>query len=435
MPHEFAAYLKANPGYHRIIKQIREKYESLGHLGGTIRLDQLSTDEREVLRSLFKKNYLQKSASFPVEKFISAFETTRYRGIDFEAVLSCYFGEKLSWKKDLRSQYEDEKSQYYDEIIHVVKGSPAALWLEDVLTNKNNAYSLLNLKYNEDPEHLNGILIEVCNGLNQCVNQPEKVRLALFASQITKDPHAFDMNRDGGRLLLYALSAHYKLDYPQNAEAQMELLYQAGLIYDEVSNYTICRGIRAFVGEKIHSGWAGFADCSEPLHISLWNIGMIEGVSCVNSRVFVFENPTVFSEIAGILEDRPCSLICSAGNVKVATLLLLDKIVEGGSEIYYGGDFDPEGLIIADKLKKRYGEKLVLWHFTPEAYEKIQSKKMISAARLKKLDKIESPELKKLAETIKKSGYSGYQEMMVEVYLKDIVNRISKFFNPVKESI
>ncbi|MBU4540774.1 MAG: DUF2399 domain-containing protein [Firmicutes bacterium] len=125
--------------------------------------------------------------------------------------------------------------------------------------------------------------------------------------------------------------------------------------------------------------------------------------------------------MAGLLENQPAALICSAGNVKVASLLLLDKIAQSGSDIYYSGDFDPEGLAIADKLKKRYGEKLILWHFTPEAYQKIQSKKMISAARLKKLDKIEALELIRLAQAIKKSGYSGYQEMMVAVYLKDIL--------------
>ncbi|AWW27175.1 TIGR02679 domain-containing protein [Acetobacterium sp. KB-1] len=421
MPDEFAAYLKDSPGYRRIIKQIREKYESLGHLGGTIYLDKISDDERAVLRSLFKKNYLQKSASFSVEKFIKAFESTRYRGSDFEAVLSCYYGEKLSWKKDVRSQYQDQKGQYFEDIIKLFKETPAGLWLEAVLVNKNNAYSLLNLKYNEDPEYLRSLLTQVCQGLNQSVTETEKVRLALFASQVTKDPHAFDMNRDGGRLLLYALASYYKLSYPQNAEAQMELLYQAGLIYDEVSNYTICRGIQAYAGDKIHSGWAGFANCSEPLHVSLWNIGMIDRVTCVNKRVFVFENPTVFSEVAGLLENQPAALICSAGNVKVASLLLLDKIAQSGSDIYYSGDFDPEGLAIADKLKKRYGEKLILWHFTPESYQKIQSKKMISAARLKKLEKIEAPELIRLAQAIKKSGYSGYQEMMVDIYLQDIL--------------
>lgn len=226
MLHEFVAYLKGNPGYDRIIVQIREKYQSLGHLGGTIRLDKISNDEREVLRSLFKKNYLQKSASFPVEKFISSFETTRYRGIDFETVLSCYFGEKLSWKKNLRSQYADEKSQYFRQIITVFNDSPAALWLEDILGNKNNAYALLNLKYNEDPEHLKRLLRQVCNGLNRSVAESEKVRLALFASQITKDPHAFDMNRDGGRLLLYALAAYYKLDYPKNADTLFNEAYE-----------------------------------------------------------------------------------------------------------------------------------------------------------------------------------------------------------------
>lgn len=420
MPHDFATYLKANPGYHRIMKQIREKYQSFGHLGGTIRLNKITSDERDVLRSLFKKNYLQKSAAFSVEKFISAFAETKYEGADFEEVLTCYFGEKLNWKKDVKNQYKDEKNQFFLEIIEAFKGSPGALWLKGLLEERNNAYTILNKKYNEDPEHLRRLLIQVCQGLNQCVVEPEKIRLALFASQITKDPHAFDMNREGGRLLLYALSANYQLDYPKNAEAQMELLYKVGLIYDEVSNYTICRGIQAFTRGKVHLGWVGFSDFGEPLHVSLWNISMIDKVACYQNRVFVFENPTVFSEVAGSLEARPGSLICSAGNVKVATLLLLDKIAQGSGEIYYSGDFDPEGLVIADKLKKRYGEKLVLWHFTPEAYEKIQSKKKISSTRLKKMDNIESPELKRLANMIRKSGYSGYQELMVDEYLEDI---------------
>ncbi|AFA46995.1 hypothetical protein Awo_c01860 [Acetobacterium woodii DSM 1030] len=420
MPHEFAAYLKANPGYQRIMKQIREKYESLGHLGGVIRLDKLTENEREVLRSLFKKNYLQKSATFTVGKFVGAFAKTRYEGVDFEAMLSCYFGEKLNWKKELKNQYQEEKSRYFNEIIKTFKATPAASWLMESLTNRNNAYAILNIKYNEDPENLKKLLTQVCTGLNQCVVEPQKLRLALFASKITKDPHAFDMNRDGGRLLLYGLCAYYQLNYPKNAEAQMEVLYQAGLIYDEVSNYTIGRGIKATAKDRSHPGWAGFAETGEPLHISLWNISLIDGVNCVKNRVFVFENPTVFSEIAGLLEDQPGSLICSAGNVKVATLLLLDKIVLGGGEIYYGGDFDPEGLIIADKLKKRYREKLILWHFTPEDYQKILSKKKISEARLKKMAKVVSPELKIMAEIIKKTGYSAYQELMVDVYLKDI---------------
>lgn len=420
MLREFATYLKANSGYYRIMKQIRKKYESLGHLGGSIRLDQIKDEEREVLRSLFKKDYLQKSASFSVEKFIGAFAQTKYGGLDFEEVLNCYFGEKLRSKKDLKIQYEKEKDYYFCQVIAALEDSPGAAWLQGLLADRNNAYSILNMKYNENPEHLKNSLIQVCQGLNACVRAEKKVRLALFASQITKDPHAFDMNQDGGRLLLYALSAYYKQNYPTNAEEQMELLYHAGLIYDEVSNYTIGRGIEGYCGNKRHPGWAGFLDANEPLHISLWNLSMVDRLACVKKRIFVFENPTVFSEIAGILKERPASLLCSAGNVKVTTLLLLDKIVESGGQIYYSGDFDPEGLLIADKLKKRYGENLVLWRFSLEDYEKNQAKTKIPASRLKKMDGISSPELKEIAEKIKKLAYPAYQELMVDSYLRDI---------------
>lgn len=429
MHHDFVNYLKTNPGYQRIMKQIKGRYESLGHLGGTIRLDKMTDQEREVLRGLFKKAYAQKNASFSVEKFIAAFAETRYGGQDFEAVVSDYFGQKLESKKEAKNYYEEARKHYFCEIISSFKESPAAWWLQAVFKNRNNAYPILTRKYKEDPVKLKSLLFQVCTGLNVCVVALKKTRLALFASQITKDPHAFDMNKDGGRLLVHALSAYYKQAYPRNAEEQMELLYHAGLIYDEVSNYTIGRGIQADIGNKSHPGWAGFCQTGEPMHISLWNISEVEHLTCVKKRIFVFENPTVFSEIAGILKERPASLLCSAGNVKVTSLLLLDKIVEGGGIIYYSGDFDPEGLLIADKLKKRYGQNLVLWRFGTDDYQKNQSRAKISAGRLKKLDGIGSAELQELAKAIKKSTYSAYQELMVVTYLKDI----DHFLNDEKE--
>lgn len=420
MVRDYVAYLKNNPGFKRILVKLKDKYTSLGHFGGIIRLEKITQDEREVLRSLFRKDYPGKSASFSVEKFIKAFDETKFRGIDFMEVLPLYFEEELNWKKDLKTRYQEQKNQYFKQLISQFKNTPGALWLREIINQKNNAYPVLTVKYDEDKERLQRLLLQVCEGLNQCIMDPKNVRLALFASQITKDPHAFDMNKEGGRLLLYALSYEHKIKYPKNAEEQMELLYTAGLIYDEVSNYTICRGIKAYIGNQLHSGWNGFANVGEPLHISLWNISRIDRVSCVKNRVYVFENPTVFSEIAGLLEDRPCSMVCSAGNIMVATLLLLDKIVQEGSLIYYGGDFDPEGLIIADKLKKRYGEKLILWHFNPEEYNDIQSKIEISDTRLKKLDSIASQELLEMAEIIRQSGCGAYQELLVDDYMKDI---------------
>ena len=92
----------------------------------------------------------------------------------------------------------------------------------------------------------------------------------------------------------------------------------------------------------------------------------------------VFENPTVFSGILHrALKTRP-SLICIFGNFKLASLVLMDKLVENGVRIYYSGDLDREGIIMADKLKLRYESKLVLWRYGVEDYRDI-----VSMVRLK----------------------------------------------------
>ncbi|MBC3804429.1 DUF2399 domain-containing protein [Acetobacterium fimetarium] len=425
MVDEFVAYLKRNPGFKRILIKLKNKYESLGHFGGIIQLDNITQDEQEVLRSLFRKGYHKKNASFQAEKFIRSFDQTKFAGMDFTEVLTKYFGEELNWKKELKNQYLEAKSQYFIEIIASYRSTPAAGWLEATIKEKNNAYSILAVKYDEDKEKLQALINNVCMGLNKLIENSEKVRLALFASQITKDPHAFDRKKEGGTLLLHALSYYYSTKYPINAEEQSELLYRAGLIYDEVSNYTICRGIKAAIKDHNHPGWEGFVESGEPLHVSLWNMSKIDTVQCVENQVFVFENPTVFSEIVDFFQGKPCSIICSSGNLKLATLLLLDKIVQRGGLIYYGGDLDPEGLIIADKLKKRYNEKLILWHFKPEDYTDIQSMSYISETRLKKMDGIESPELLETVEIIRQSGTGAYQELLIDDYIRDMEKFLS----------
>ncbi|MGD9473872.1 MAG: TIGR02679 family protein [Eubacteriaceae bacterium] len=420
MLHDFVAYLKSDRGYHRILEQMRNKYQSLGHLGGTIRLEKLTEAERNVLRSLLRKDFSKKSASFSLELFIAAFEQTRYAGLDFKEVLPLYFDQPLSWTKEVKNLAQKEKADFFKAFTESYQNTAAGFWLSDTLQYKDKAYAIINRHYKKDPRQLSKLLNQVCQGLNKAVASSQKVRLPLFSSQLTRDPHAFDMNREEGRLLLYALCHYYKSAFPRNAEEQMELLYSAGLIYDEVSNYTVCRSIMGYNKNQPHPGYAGFFKSNEPFSLSLWNLSRVDRLTAVGDRVYVFENPTVFSEMAGSLDDLPCSLVCSSGNVKVATLILLDLLIKSGNHIYYAGDLDPEELVIADKLKKRYQESLTLWRFTCADYEKICSSKKIPANRLKKLEKISSVALIDLALKMKDHGYSAYQELLVADYLNDI---------------
>ncbi|TDT57245.1 TIGR02679 domain-containing protein [Fonticella tunisiensis] len=415
-------YFKSDKGFKRLFEGIREKYRSLGSLGGTVVINNLTQDEREALSGLFKKDYYsRKSASIKVEKLVKALEDTRFSGVDFERVLMGYFGEELISKRKERDIYELEKSSFFDEILYSFQGTRSWKWLKSILESRDNAYRMILQKYDRERESLKEALILTMKALNELTfNERNATRLALFSSKISRNPHTFDMDRNCGRLLMYGISYFLGIQYPKGAEDKAEALYSAGIIADEISNYTAISGLLAYRNGKVHRGWEGFYSLGEPLQVSLWNLSEIDYILSPSGKIFVFENPTVFSEVLYSTREKRPPLVCTCGQIKLASLVLLDRIIDNVDYIYYSGDFDPEGLLIADRLKKRYGEKLVLWRYSIEDYEGIKSNEVLEEIRLKKLDNLKSPELKTLGEHIRNKGLAAYQELLTDRYIEDI---------------
>ena len=79
---------------------------------------------------------------------------------------------------------------------------------------------------------------------------------------------------------------------------------------------------------------------------------------------------------------------------------------------YYSGDFDPEGLLIADKLLNRYKDKIKPLFYSEDLYKSIVSDEVISDKRLKQLNKIKDGRLKIISECIKKEKRAAYQESL-----------------------
>jgi uncharacterized protein (TIGR02679 family) len=420
---ECISYFKSNLGFKRTFESIRKKYKSLGSLGGTIALSNLNEDEKEALTGLFRKDYYKKSTSFKVEAFIKALDNTKFSGVALDKVLEGYFGESILSNKEEKIIYDTEKQAYFYAIIEKFKGTMAETWLSFFLKTRENAYRVVSLKYDEDKEQLKKNLIYVCNGYNSLsFEEKSEVRLAVFSSNITTNPHTFDTNTECGNLLVYAICYSLELKYPENAEELNEALYKAGIIKDEVSNFTLFSGLLAYNDETEHVGWRGFYECEEPLQISLWNISKIDKVISPNNKVYVFENPTVFSEVLYRTKNMKPSLICTFGNFKLASLILMDKLVKSGTKIYYSGDFDPEGIIMADKLKQRYGENTVLWRYTKENYISIKSTEKLEEYRIKKMNNVISSELREVAEIIGTNKLAAYQELLIDRYVDDILN-------------
>ena len=70
-----------------------------------------------------------------------------------------------------------------------------------------------------------------------------------------------------------------------------------------------------------------------------------------------------------LLKKYPdCAAICGNGQPRLATLLLLDFLKEKHS-FYYHGDFDPEGLLIAQQIERTVWRSICLWNYRADWYE------------------------------------------------------------------
>ena len=78
--------------------------------------------------------------------------------------------------------------------------------------------------------------------------------------------------------------------------------------------------------------------------------------------------------------------------------------------LYYNGDFDPEGLLIAAKLKEKYQDKLELFCYTELDYENCVSKNKVSLSRLNKLSKVDLEDLMVIKNLLVQKGLAAYQE-------------------------
>lgn len=160
---------------------------------------------------------------------------------------------------------------------------------------------------------------------------------------------------------------------------------------------------------------SGYLEQREPLHLTLMTLGKLAQVSPRSGkRIYMVENPAVFAVLAKAWPDA--AVICGNGQIRLATLVLLD-LFGADMEFWYAGDYDPEGLLIAQRLKERYGERLRFWKYRREFYEKYRSDVQISDKSLKKLDRVYQKELQEIRQAMEQYGKAAYQEAMLGEYL------------------
>lgn len=409
---ECLAYFKQSPVWNKLFCGFREKYASYGALGGTVVLGRLSAEDIDTLEGFFGRSYHgQKSASVSAERFRRALLASRFAEIAPERILELYFEEPLIAKKERIRQIDLEREHILEAFQNAFADTPAsqaAQSLAEIVKGQMH-------KGLEEWERSLYLSARIYNALPY--REQKKAYLPVFAARLTGNPHAFDRGTADGHLLYQVIS----LDLQQRGKTveanavfqsyqRQKSYFASGILLDDVSNYAMVYGIRAKKRDgREHIGMAGFLQENEMLQVPLAVLADWESVECPNGRMYIVENPSIFSMLCDGA-DQSCAYMCMNGQPRLAGLLLLDLLAKSGTKLSYAGDLDPEGLLIAQKLWEYYPGKFSFWHMGPEDYEKSRSEESISEKRLKMLDRIYVEELLPVKEQLLREKRAAYQE-------------------------
>ena len=163
---------------------------------------------------------------------------------------------------------------------------------------------------------------------------------------------------------------------------------------------------------SLHKGMEGFEKEGHIVQVPLGVIMEWKSLLCPQNEIYIVENPSVFAVLCG-KEEKNKAYMCMNGQPRLAGLVVLDLLEKSGTRIFYAGDLDPEGVLIAQKLRQYYKGEFCYWQMEVEDYERCRSEEIISPKRMKILDRIRDEDLKPVARMLEKYGRAGYQEKLM----------------------
>lgn len=241
--------------------------------------------------------------------------------------------------------------------------------------------------------------------------------LPVFAARLTGDPHALDQDRPLGRLFLAAILWLAGVGTELRAEERRALLSRIGLQEDDLSSNVLVGGLQVHAADPRVGLFAAAAATASPLILPLRFL--TRPIAWQNQAVYVVENPAVFSILlqAWPHASSQIALVCTSGRPTVAALTLLDQLVSTGNHLFYGGDFDGEGLDIGLDLQRRYRESFIPWLFDTRAYQMATRGVPLTAKQRHQIARLEIPWDAGLVPAILERGLVVYQESLVDTML------------------
>lgn len=420
---ECAEYFKNLKESNRCFRELRRKWRSYGRAAGQITMKETSQEERRMIGGIVGKAFYDETIRFSFQEFEQGLQKTRFAPVEMKDVLEEYFGEALCTNQGKRVEAQLAKGEFFKEILNSTGKSKAYTWIRDMEVHKKFGYQLLIREYGRDrrkalelAENVGAALVRVENAKADGTEIP----LAVFAADISGNPHYFDRGTTAGQLLIHGICYLENTLFPGNAHQWRGLLLSVGIVPDNVSSMVHTFGLRIKTTEGWHPAYEVFCERKEPNVVTMENLREVTGVQAAGNRVYVVENEMVFSYLLDKGKGKNFTLLCTSGQLRAAALDLIPFILDSGAEIWYSGDMDPDGLGIADRLWQKYGDRIQIWRMTPDDYAKSLSGESVGETGMAKLENIRNPLLQKTAACIMEKRMAAYQENLLEDLLADI---------------
>lgn len=414
-------YFKNETGYTRLFEKFAAKIESIGHIGGTITITNLTDNEKRVLRNWFGRDYSKKkSTTVSLNKFEKQLDDTRFQDVNFYKVIEGVVGRAIFYKKDVKQIEEEAKNDFFLQLANQYPSENTNCLSEAIINKESAAIGFVQSYNQKDYQSIERIYKTLI-----LLPLEIKTRLPVLAERVAGDPHYFDKETKFTTALQIIKSKKENTPYINNTsvEAVNELLYEYGILKDDLQNFVTCSGLIAVKnGENVRS-WDYLYDENSVHNVPLRELVKYDRIlPKKGERVFIVENSGVFSSILDLHKGEPLPLVCTHGQFKLAALQLIEKLCKEKMTIYYAGDYDPEGLQMAQRLRMKYGTSIRFWRYTVQDYIEALSEIEITPLSASKLDNIKETELLALKNKMVILKRIGYQERHIETLYKDIIS-------------
>lgn len=410
-----------------IFEKFKKKILTTDKIEGSILIKNPSKEIRRLIEGFFYfKNFKGETLSFSIEDFRKRLEELGYIDIDLKELTNQYFGEVLLSKEEQKKLLNEEIELFFSKLVSKLKESNLQ---EEYITKyieivKNNYFDKGKLK--EQEEELQKLYY--CGmAIYDRTTADTPIKIAFLGEKITKDPHYFDKGIKGS-LLVKLLKLFNNIEVDEDlteTEKAQEIFYQSKIEVNTISNYVTAYGIKLFTKAGEIKAYSEFIKNNLLYNIPLEHLKDVIKVQAKSKNIFIVENEMVFVRLYEYFRGKKdVALICTSGQLRLASLVLIDLLLKEDYQIYYSGDIDPEGIGILNRVIQKSGNKVIPWRVDLETYLKYEkNENPISETSLKKLTSIKDTRFKDLIlamEDIKKACYQ-------ESFIKELINDI-KFF-------